>query len=88
MRLRVYFQESWQYCERILFSCGYYRNIRFVVTFLFEFHLTVNKGEEGMILADTNILSCAVPCTALANDDTSGFSVLSSEELNTKPLAF
>jgi hypothetical protein len=88
MRLRVYFQEPVLTVTVILFYCGLYRDVRFVVTFLFEDYLSVYQGKESMIPAYSDVITRVVCCAALANDYAAGLNCLSSEELDTKPFAF
>ncbi len=88
MRLRVYFQESVLIVTVTLFYCGLHRDVRFIVTFLFEHYLSVYQGKESMIPAYSDVFTRVVCGAALANYNAASLNCLSSEELDTKPFAF
>ena len=54
---------------------------------LSEDNYTINKCEEGVVLAHTNILTGVVYRTTLADDDVAGLSELTTEQLDTESLA-
>lgn len=52
-----------------------------------ELHLAIGKCEEGVITADSDVLSRVDPRSALANDDRSSVHDATVEHLHTEALA-
>ena len=68
------------------FCLRYYRNSALVLATLVEIHNAVNESVQGVVLADTHILTRVVLCATLANDDVGGDNLLSTPNLNTSSL--
>ena len=52
-----------------------------------EFHATIGESEQGMILADADVLARMPLCAALARENIAGDDALAAEQLDPKPLA-
>ena len=63
------------------------RNERTVFHFLLEFDDAVDEGEEGMILAHSDVQSGVVYRSALAEDDVAGFCELAAIDLDAQTFA-
>ena len=70
-------------CIMLSFCLRYYRNSALVLATLVEIHNAVNESVQGVVLADTHILTRVVLCATLANDDVAGDNLLSTPNLNT-----
>lgn len=58
-------------------------DVRSVLIGFLEFDDTVTKGEQGVILAHTDILARVVDGASLADDDVTSFGNLATEDLQT-----
>lgn len=69
---------------------GFSRNgdVRAVITLAREDDRTIDEGIERVVLADTYACTWVVLRTTLAYDDVTSLSVLTTEELYAKSLAF
>ena len=67
----------------LCFCFRYYRNCALVITAFVEIYHTVNESIQGVVLADTHVLTRVVLCAALANDDVAGNTLLTTPDLNT-----
>ena len=70
----------------LCFCFRYYRNCALVITAFVEVYHTVNESIQGVVLADTHVLTWVVLCAALANDDVAGDTLLATPDLNTLSL--
>lgn len=62
-------------------------NVRFIVSFLFEFNNTIGEGEEGMIFADSDVDSWVMDSTTLADKDIACFGELTAVNFNAEAFA-
>ena len=67
----------------LCFCFRYYRNCALVITAFVEVYHTVNESIQGVVLADTHVLTRVVLGAALANDDVAGDTLLATPDLNT-----
>lgn len=67
----------------LCFCFRYYRNCALVITAFVEVYHTVNESIQGVVLADTHVLTRVVLGAALANDDVAGDTLLTTPDLNT-----
>lgn len=68
------------------FCLRYYRNSALVLATLVEIHNAVNESVQGVVLADTHILTRVVLCATLANDDVAGDDCLAAVLLHAEVL--
>lgn len=71
-----------------LLSHRKYRDVRFAFCFFLEAYRTVHQCEQCMVFADPDVHARIVDRTALAYDDITCLSHLTSEEFHTKTFAF
>lgn len=64
-----------------------YRNNALVMTTLVELNSTINQSIECIILTHSNVVTCIVLRTTLANDDITCNTLLTAENLNAKSLS-
>lgn len=67
---------------------GLNRNVRLVIAFFLEYNCSVNLGVQGVVFANTYVFTGIVTGTALANDDVTGDTALSSKNFHAKALTF
>ena len=80
----------------MLFSCKVYKKlckwsntyIALTRSLLCEDNYTINKCEEGVVLAHTYVLTWIVNSTALTNDDVACLCELTTEKLQAESFAF
>lgn len=81
-----------RFCEAVNFGRGLLcdgsnAHIRLTRALLAEANGTVNKCEKSVVLTHTDILTGIVYSTALANDDVTSLSELTTEQLNAQSFA-
>ena len=72
---------------RGLLSDGSNAHVRLTRTLLAEANGTVNQCKQSVVLTHTDVLTGIVYSTALANDDVTSLSELTTEQLNAQSLA-
>ncbi len=62
------------------------RYVRFIVAFLYERNCAIYKGEQGVVFAQTYVVTRMVQSSSLADDDVARNSGLAAENLNAQSL--
>ena len=78
----------WVWTDVLLCLCGLH--VDELASFLAfgEHYHSVNKSEEGVILAHAYVETGVVHCATLTLEDVAGFAILSAENLHTESFAF
>ena len=71
---------------RCFYNTGYYRYERAVFAALAELHRTVDHSEQGVVFADTHVLTGVVLGTTLTHDNVAGDDVLTTEYFHAETL--
>lgn len=69
-------------CYCLGFCIWYYRNNALVAASFLEVYYSVYQSKEGIVFANTDIVSGVVLCAALANDNVAGDNLLATPNLN------
>lgn len=63
-----------------------YRNLETCLVLALELHNSIDKREDCVVLAKTNVVAWMNVCTVLADDDVTGDDLLAAELLHAKAL--